>query len=155
MHRHVITHNPNPVKDLSQECQGVVCLHKHHLLVTLTREGLKEVRSTQVQRDLNRNQRRGDKKTKKNVEKEGKKITEEPGGLREGGLREATAEEEAAHDRLNIDAAVANNRKTAERRKELAQRNRDRKVARGRKGGCSSRFSQHPRSCSFGTVQPW
>ena len=40
------------------------------------------------------------------------------------------AEREAAHDQDNIDAAVSNNKKTGELRKQLAQRNRDRKAAR-------------------------
>ena len=61
--------------------------------------------------------------------------------------REATAAEEAAHDQKNIDAAVSNNRKTSEKRKELAQRNRDRKAAREAKLN-ESRASKMPSASS-------
>ena len=49
---------------------------------------------------------------------------------RKAPVKPATEEDERAHDQQNIDAAVSNNRKTAELRKQLAQRNRDRKAAR-------------------------
>ena len=42
----------------------------------------------------------------------------------------ATEEQERKHDQANIDATVANNKKTGELRKELAKRNRERKAAR-------------------------
>ena len=45
-------------------------------------------------------------------------------------VKPSTEEEERAHDQKNIDAAVSNNGQTSEMRKQLAQRNRDRKVAR-------------------------
>jgi len=65
-----------------------------------------------------------------NKEERQERRQENHGRARRAPKRDATAEEEAAHDRKNIDAAVANNRKTSERRKELAQRNKDRKAAR-------------------------
>ena len=49
---------------------------------------------------------------------------------RKAPVKPAIEEDERAHDQQNIDAAVSNNRKTAELRKQLAQRNRDRKAAR-------------------------
>ena len=61
--------------------------------------------------------------------------------------RDATAAEEAAHDQKNIDASVSNNRKTSEKRKELAQRNRDRKAAREAKLN-ESRASKMPSASS-------
>ncbi len=45
-------------------------------------------------------------------------------------MKEQTEEGERAHDQANIDAAVANNKATTARRKQLAQRNRDRQAAR-------------------------
>jgi len=71
-----------------------------------------------------------------NKEERQERRQENHGRARRAPKRDATAEEEAAHDRKTIDAAVANNGKTSERRKELAQRNRDRKAAReAAKGG--------------------
>ncbi len=69
---------------------------------------------------------------------------------RKAPVKPATEEDERAHDQANIDAAVANNRKTSEMRKQLAQRNRDRKAAReanlneSRAGKMPVNHGEHP-----------
>ena len=78
----------------------------------------------------------GKRKENKKKEEERRNIREDfrnPGGQgkpKKAPVVPATEEQERKHDQANIDATVANNKKTGELRKELAQRNRERKAAR-------------------------